>query len=137
MITKACKRCGAEKPLADFYKNDSSCKRCRCDLVTKRRRENPAVQAYERCRAKQPHRRALSISQTKKWRAEHKEKYIAQNAVNNAIRDRRLNRGTHCQQCNSEEWLHAHHDDYTKPLEVRWLCAMCHHRHHAEERKNG
>jgi hypothetical protein len=26
--------------------------------------------------------------------------------------------------------VHAHHDDYSKPLAVRWLCKRCHHAEH-------
>lgn len=26
--------------------------------------------------------------------------------------------------------IHAHHDDYSEPLNVRWLCGSCHKRHH-------
>jgi len=28
--------------------------------------------------------------------------------------------------------VHAHHDDYNKPLEVRWLCDACHREWHNE-----
>jgi hypothetical protein len=32
----------------------------------------------------------------------------------------------HCQRCGSTKRREAHHADYSKPLEVEWLCRMCH-----------
>jgi hypothetical protein len=38
-----------------------------------------------------------------------------------------------CEWEGCEEIGHAHHDDYTKPLEVRWICRTHHDELHAEE----
>ena len=34
-----------------------------------------------------------------------------------------------CEQC-GDECTYAHHEDYDKPLEVRWLCPSCHRMRH-------
>jgi len=31
-----------------------------------------------------------------------------------------------CEKCNKETQLFGHHEDYSKPLEVIWLCRSCH-----------
>lgn len=36
-----------------------------------------------------------------------------------------------CERCQNPK-AEAHHDDYTKPLEVRWLCHRCHRIRHQE-----
>jgi ribosomal protein S27AE len=38
---------------------------------------------------------------------------------------------TPCERCGAGK-VDAHHDDYAKPLQVRWLCRACHRAHHAD-----
>lgn len=39
-----------------------------------------------------------------------------------------------CEVCGIDE-VQAHHDDYTKPMDVRWLCDFHHKEHHRNEEK--
>lgn len=71
---------------------------------------------------------------TKKFRENHPEKFKANVAVNNAVRLGKLKR-LPCVRCGSLK-TQAHHEDYSKPLDVEWLCS----RHHADrhlEIRNG
>lgn len=46
--------------------------------------------------------------------------------VKSALRDGRLVRPQHCDKCKKIKRVIAHHDDYAKPLDIRWLCRSCH-----------
>jgi hypothetical protein len=57
----------------------------------------------------------------------------ARATVNNHVRRGTLKRKP-CEACGTRRNVHAHHDDYSKPLKVRWLCA---HDHALEHMKSG
>ena len=71
-----------------------------------------------------------------RYRAKAPEKVKAHNIANYAIKRGYLVRQP-CEVCGATVKIHAHHDDYTKPLDVRWLCPKCHKQHHREEKLNG
>jgi len=60
------------------------------------------------------------------YAARYPERRAAHVALGNALRDGRVTRPTACDACGSGGRRHGHHDDYTKPLKVRWLCVPCH-----------
>lgn len=114
---KKCARCGIEKPMADFQNHrkrkdgkQSYCRQCQNAFMAKWHNENPDVKL------------AAAI----KWNKNNPQKKTAHYLVGRAIKNGTLIRGK-CEVCGSEK-VHGHHDDYDKPLVVRWLC----HKHHME-----
>ena len=59
-----------------------------------------------------------------------RQKYLAWKKVENALKAGKLNR-KQCERCGDPK-SQAHHDDYSKPLEVTWLCAKDHKARHRE-----
>ena len=113
---KTCRDCGATLPLDAFYYVD-------------RRRSERRRPECKGCHAE----RMRAYSQTpagrrRVWRANQRaaESGIrrAHWAVKNAIRRGILQRQP-CEVCGRED-VHAHHEDYSQPLSVRWLCPEHH-----------
>lgn len=66
--------------------------------------------------------------------AEREKRRRANNLVNLAVKAGTITRPLECEQCNmSANRIEGHHDDYEKPLEVRWLCRECHDIEHQRE----
>lgn len=54
-------------------------------------------------------------------------KRAARGALKEAIRKGQLTRPTECSRCGiTDPKINGHHHDYTKPLDVEWLCYRCH-----------
>lgn len=137
---KSCRKCGADKSLSDFHKDANLpdglrhiCKACACKISRDNRAKNiEARRAYDRERAKDPARKAADYEATKRKRRRNPMRARAHSAVANAIR-RGLLIPEPCERCNTTP-TDAHHDDYSRPLKVRWLCRQCHVEHHAHAR---
>lgn len=144
IATKACKKCGETKPLTAFYRagknsdgHRGSCKECTAVAVAAWRAANPDHRARERRdpEKQREHRRRWNRNHPERnprWREKNPEKRKAHDAVRKALKSGRLVRPDTCEGCGATGRLHAHHDDYEKRLDVRWLCPSCHVRVHAE-----
>jgi hypothetical protein len=56
---------------------------------------------------------------------------------NKALRDGLLVRLAVCDQCGLRGRIEGHHHDYSKPLDVSWLCKTCHIAVHRPKRHSG
>ena len=151
---KACFKCGETKAKTEFYKHPGmadgrlgKCKPCaRVDVKANRIKNADYYKEFDRVRGRLPHRlalrRAYSLtvagkeSSTRgrlKYRSKHPEKYKANSAVSNALRSGRLVKQP-CQEC-GEEKVHGHHEDYSKPLDVIWLCSNHHTELHKQKKR--
>ncbi|WP_201455553.1 hypothetical protein [Roseovarius indicus] len=65
-----------------------------------------------------------------RWRARNPRAYLAHLTVQNALRLGLIVRQP-CEECGSDK-SEAHHDDYSNPLAVTWLCR----RHHRARHRN-
>lgn len=61
---------------------------------------------------------------------ENKVKCKARSAANDEIRRGKITKPDNCSRCNSTVKIEGHHEDYSKPLEIIWLCESCHQEHH-------
>jgi hypothetical protein len=153
--TLECRTCRVVKPLSDFKKNptyftgrDSRCKPCgnvarqeyrsanraKCRAANRRYEESLGEERKAlRAARKNEMRRASELSREREKRRRSLEanrlKVAARNAVNNAVNRGLIAKGP-CEVCGSKR-THGHHDDYTKPLAVRWLCQTHHRAWHA------
>jgi len=145
--SKECFKCKAVKPLIDFYKHAgmadghlNKCKECNKKDVIKNRLENIYYyRQYDKKRANLPKRvearleyakTSEGIASQRKGSKTYDKKYpykkTATVAINNAIRSGKIVRPLNCENCGSENRIEGHHDDYSKPYSVRWLCVFCH-----------
>lgn len=127
---KKCPRCLVIKTRNDFYDNKAGiswlCKLCVKDYrqdgnghesvlrAAKKFRDSPAGREYRR-------------SYMRKFGAKYREKYKAEGKIKARSLARYHVKKLPCKVCGDKK-TQAHHHDYSKPLDVTWLCS----KHHSE-----
>lgn len=131
---KTCITCKRVKNESEFHKDRSRkeglsprCKPCACAQTKRYYRSNSGV--WRRLSTETKRRG------NRRYNAKHPGRLRAHRIVDGELRSGRMKRGE-CERLSADcsGKVHAHHDDYAKPVEVRWLCA----RHHREwHKENG
>lgn len=134
MTSKTCFKCHKDLPLSDFYKHPrmadghlNKCKSCAKDDVKAHRLAHvERINEYDRERA----REERSLARRRGYDKRNPVKGRAQRMARLHIKRGNMTRKP-CEACGKEP-ADAHHDDYTKPLDVRWLCRSHHQQWHAD-----
>ena len=113
-MNKTCRKCGKTKPLTEFHRNGSYA------YNNEARYRSWCKECYN------THRKNRGGNSTPEMR---KARWKAREASTKGELERRS-----CEACGNVN-VHAHHDDYTKPLKVRLLCVLHHTRWHLNKEK--
>jgi hypothetical protein len=153
-MKKICFKCLAEKDISCFYRHprmgDGYLNKCidcaKKDTLSNRSKNKDYYYIYDRLRANNPDRVERRIEYRKsvkgkeilangkrRWALKNKDKISAQIKARQAITRGDLVVGC-CEICGCRENIEAHHEDYHKPLDVRWLCIKHHAERHVEIR---
>lgn len=125
---KTCCRCKRSLPPSAFHKNRTqkdglqrTCKECKAGAWDPEKHRL----ARERYAKKHPERVKAAWTRSSK---KHPKKLAARRAVTYAVKTGKLVKRP-CEGCGNP-LAQAHHEDYEKKLDVRWLCSECHGKEH-------
>lgn len=136
---RACRLCTRlfTPTLGQIRQRHRVCRKCYREYRRRMLLKHPDMRSEERAneaaaRLVDGPQRTRRLAMKRRWRRENHAKVAAHAAVKAAIASGTVAR-KRCEDCNSEQRAHAHHEDYAKPLAVTWLCPKCHGRRHEKD----
>lgn len=76
------------------------------------------------------------LTRQRAWQLRNPEKRRAHEILNRAVRRGEVSRQP-CEVCGATATVDGHHEDYSRPLEVTWLCRTHHKRRHRRKITGG
>lgn len=129
-MPKICTTCHKKKKLSEFYHSRTS-------PDGKRNQCKACILAKGRFRRKLQKRKSQRRTYYQTYKKTNQEKLAAQHTLNDAIRHGEIIPTSVCQFCGGIEKLYAHHYDYDLPLDIIWLCSVCHNTLHRYWEREG
>ena len=126
------------------YKDNNEAKKYQRDYYNKNkeRKKKQAIDNYYDNHEKRKKQKRDWAERNKEKLSEYRKRYAplyrkrkqseqkARWTLGNAIRNGKIKRPNKCSICGKNGLIHAHHDNYNKPLEVVWVCHQCHFKKH-------
>ena len=151
-ITRVCRTCLLVKSVAEFPSKGNvakastkSCRQCyksqrlyfawqSYDRNSKTPEYRARRRVYLRANRKSPQALARESRHSARYAERYPEKKLTARIVRNALERGEIIRPSTCPICgeaarlgrDGRSLIHAHHDNYNKPLGIRWMCVMCH-----------
>ncbi len=137
-MTKNCFKCKTEKDVNMFYRHSemkdgylNKCKECtKVDTKRNYRKNIEYYKAYDKSREQTAKRKKFKAAYQRNHRARYPEKNKARAILNYAIKHNKIQK-TPCVVC-GEIKVQGHHENYTNPLEVIWVCSKHHKEYHKD-----
>lgn len=128
--SRRCKQLAADARDASFRKSHPDQARAR-DKAKREADPEGVKRRYQSWRDRDPESaKALRAKACATHRARHPDRTRARAETREAIRIGAITRQP-CEVCGDPK-SEAHHPDYAKPLEIKWLCRTHHHQEHKE-----
>jgi len=128
MGQKICDRCGVIHPLRTSKSGKSKYRRC----PVKRAEQGRRYRAKHPDKVKETSRRMRT---NHRWYNLNREQRLARNAVTKALEEGRMQKQP-CAVCGDMN-AHAHHENYSRKMDVTWLCSFHHGERHREINASG
>lgn len=122
---KRCPSCLISKDRSEFYeypyRHDGLSSYCK-----------PCVRLTSAKYIRSPKGKETMAKKSKRMFIKHRSKMYARGVLRHAVKMGRIKKPQECERCGATGKIDGHHTDYSKPLDVMWLCDICHKQEHGK-----
>ena len=138
MRTIQCRKCLRVLGECEFHTRSRSpngkqpiCKACVRSYQKKYKNSPAGKKACEEWCKSERGRSILRVC-AKRYYWKHRDRELARCRVYDHRSRENIVKPGQCSRCGSPDKVQAHHSDYAKPLDIKWLCHSCHCKEHGK-----